>query len=70
MPHSTLFVSLAAGRARSGILKPGTMIVQQPEIPLPLLLRFPFPAWATRKSEVDTRRLSEAEVFKGFSGEG
>jgi DNA helicase HerA-like ATPase len=60
----------AAGRARSGILKPGTMIVQQPEIPLPLLLRFPFPAWATRKSEVDERRLSEAEVFKGFTGEG
>jgi hypothetical protein len=28
------------------------MIVQQPEIPTPLLLRFPFPAWATRKSEV------------------
>jgi hypothetical protein len=46
------------------------MIVQQPEIPLPLLLRFPFPAWATRKSEVDERRFSEAEVFKGFTGEG
>jgi DNA helicase HerA-like ATPase len=59
----------AAGRARSGILKPGTMIVQQPEIPIPLLVRFPFPAWATRKSEVDTRAVTEAEVFKGFTGE-
>ncbi len=58
----------AAGRARSGILKPGTMIVQQPEIPIPLLLRFPFPAWATRKSEVDQRATTEAEVFKGFTG--
>jgi hypothetical protein len=28
------------------------MIVAQPEIPIALLLRFPFPAWATRKSEV------------------
>jgi DNA helicase HerA-like ATPase len=59
----------AAGRARSGILKPGTMIVQQPEIPIPLLVRFPFPAWATRKGEVDSRSLTEAEVFKGFTGE-
>ena len=58
----------AAGRARSGILKPGTMIVQQPEIPIPLLVRFPFPAWATRKSEVDQRATTEAEVFKGFTG--
>jgi DNA helicase HerA-like ATPase len=58
----------ASGRARSGILKPGTMIVQQPEIPIPLLVRFPFPAWATRKSEVDQRATTEAEVFKGFTG--
>lgn len=58
----------AAGRARAGILKPGTMIVQQPEIPTPLLLRFPFPAWATRKSEVAAAARSEAEVFRGFEG--
>jgi hypothetical protein len=56
----------AAGRARAGILKPGTMIVQQPEIPTPLLVRFPFPAWATRKSEASARTATEAEVFKGF----
>jgi DNA helicase HerA-like ATPase len=42
----------AAARQRAAILKPGTMIVQQPEIPIPLLIRFPFPAWATRPSEV------------------
>jgi DNA helicase HerA-like ATPase len=39
-------------RARAGILKPGTIIVSQPEIPIPLLAQFPFPAWATRPSEV------------------
>jgi DNA helicase HerA-like ATPase len=55
-----------AGRARAGILKPGTMIVQQPEIPTPLLVRFPYPAWATRKSEGGAAERTEAEVFRGF----
>jgi hypothetical protein len=54
----------AAGRGRAGILKPGTMIVQQPEIPTPLLVRFPFPAWATRKSEVAEEIASDP--FAGF----
>jgi len=58
----------AGGRGRAGILKPGTMIVQQPEIPTPLLVRFPFPAWATRKSEVRSAALAEADVFRGFRG--
>jgi hypothetical protein len=39
-------------RSRAGILKPGSVIVSQPEIPIPLLVQFPFPAWATRPSEV------------------
>jgi hypothetical protein len=38
-------------RARATIIKPGTMIVSQPELPVPLVLEFPFPAWATRASE-------------------
>ena len=38
-------------RQRATIMKPGTMIVSQPEIPLPLVTQFPFPAWATRASE-------------------
>ena len=38
-------------RLRSTLLQPGTMIVSQPEIPTPVLLTFPFPAWATRQSE-------------------
>ena len=38
-------------RLRATMLQPGTMILAQPEIPTPILLRFPFPAWATRQSE-------------------
>ena len=38
-------------RQRATILKPGTMIVTQPELPVPLVVEFPFPAWATRASE-------------------
>jgi len=40
-----------AQRARALIAKPGTMFVGQPEIPVPLVAEFPFPAWATRPSE-------------------
>jgi DNA helicase HerA-like ATPase len=57
----------AAGRGRAGILKPGTMIVLQPEVPAPLLVRFPFPAWATRKSEAVPP--ATADPFAGFRGE-
>jgi DNA helicase HerA-like ATPase len=39
-------------RVRSAILKPGSMFLQQPDVPVPLLVQFPFPAWATRKDEV------------------
>ncbi|MPZ54836.1 MAG: ATP-binding protein [Acidimicrobiia bacterium] len=39
-------------RQRATILKPGTMLVSQPELPIPLVVEFPFPAWATRPSEV------------------
>jgi len=38
-------------RQRATILKPGSMYVSQPRIPVPLLVEFPFPAWATRSSE-------------------
>jgi len=36
---------------RAVIAKPGTMFVVQPEIPVPLVVEFPFPAWATRPDE-------------------
>jgi len=39
-------------RQRAGLLKPGTMLLQQPHLPMPLEVTFPFPAWATRSSEV------------------
>ena len=37
-----------AQRQRALLAKPGTMFVNQPDIPVPLCLEFPFPAWATR----------------------
>jgi DNA helicase HerA-like ATPase len=38
-------------RQRALLAKPGTMFVSQPDIPVPLCVEFPFPAWATRVSE-------------------
>ena len=38
-------------RQRATIIKPGTMILSQPELPVPVVVEFPFPAWATRASE-------------------
>jgi DNA helicase HerA-like ATPase len=40
-----------AQRQRVLLAKPGTMFVAQPEIPVPLAIEFPFPAWATRPGE-------------------
>ncbi len=42
-------------RQRATIIKPGTMMVSQPELPVPLVVEFPFPAWATRASEARPR---------------
>ena len=39
--------------------KPGTMIVHQPDIPAPVLINFPLPAWATRGEEVDDQDLDK-----------
>jgi len=44
---------LPSTRARARLLKPGTMVVSQPAIPVPLVVTFPFPPWATRSEEVD-----------------
>ena len=40
-------------RQRATLAKPGAMFVSQPELPVPLAIEFPFPAWATRQSEQD-----------------
>ena len=53
-----------AARTRATLLKPGSMILSQPEIPVPLLLRFPYPAWATRRSEVG----DDEDPFARFEG--
>ena len=37
-----------AMRQRALLARPGTMFVNQPDIPVPLCVEFPFPAWATR----------------------
>jgi uncharacterized protein len=36
------------------LAKPGTMLIAQPDILVPLAVDFPFPAWATRPSEKGT----------------
>ena len=41
----------SAQRQRATLAKPGTMFIAQPDIPVPLAVDFPFPAWATRPSE-------------------
>jgi DNA helicase HerA-like ATPase len=40
-----------AQQKRALIAKPGTMFVNQPDIPVPLVAEFPFPSWATRPAE-------------------
>ena len=59
----------AVQRQRATILKPGTMLVTQPEIPVPLVLEFPFPAWATRASEAGPAPAGEVpdDPFDGVS---
>jgi uncharacterized protein len=41
----------ASQRIRATLAKPGAMFISQPEIPVPLAVEFPFPAWATRLAE-------------------
>jgi DNA helicase HerA-like ATPase len=61
-----------AQRQRATIAKPGTMFVSQPDIPVPLAIEFPFPAWATRPAEkgswtgVDDGPAPPADPFSGL----
>ncbi len=57
-------------RSRATILKPGTMLVSQPELPIPLLTQFPFPAWATRSSEAGPSPTSPAPSTAAGGGSG
>ncbi|HJM89734.1 MAG TPA: ATP-binding protein [Dehalococcoidia bacterium] len=57
----------ASARERARLLKPGTMIISQPELPVPILVQFPRPAWATRPSEVaEGAAASGGDVFDRF----
>jgi hypothetical protein len=55
----------AVTRARASILKPGSMILQQPHVPIPMQISFPFPSWATRSDEVAPGGSVE-DVFDKF----
>ncbi len=54
----------AVARQRSTILRPGSMYVAQPRLPVPLLVEFPFPSWATRPAEAE-RGTGEIEHGAG-----
>jgi DNA helicase HerA-like ATPase len=55
-------------RQRATILKPGTMLLAQPELPVPLVLEFPFPAWATRASEAGSLSRAGGQDRDPFAG--
>ena len=65
-----------AQRQRATLAKPGTMFIAQPDIPVPLAVDFPFPAWATRPSEKgewaghDTGPTRPADPFAGIPASG
>jgi len=59
----------AVTRARAAILKPGSMILQQPHIPIPLQIRFPFPSWATRAEEAGAEAGDRNDPFEAFEGD-
>lgn len=50
-------------KIRAMMLKKGTMIIHQPDIPTPVVVRFPKPPWATRKEEV---KEEVPDVFSNF----
>lgn len=49
-------------RARAQIIAPGTMITSQPLLPAPVPIRFPFPPYATRLSEVLESPTADADA--------
>lgn len=50
-----------SAKKRVLFLKSGAMFVTQPEVPAPILVNFPFPAYATRKDEV---KVDEETIAK------
>ena len=58
----------AVQRQRATLIKPGTMIVSQPELPIPLVLEFPFPSWATRSAEAGVNPAALGLPTDPFAG--
>ncbi|MFL2634215.1 MAG: ATP-binding protein [Dehalococcoidia bacterium] len=56
-----------AAKTRTKLLQPGTMVVTQPQVPIPILLQFPFPAWATKKSDVANKGTKK--MLKEFASD-
>jgi len=56
----------AGQRDRAILAKPGAMFVSQPEIPVPLAIEFPFPAWSTRQSETELVAAGGDDPFAGL----
>ena len=59
----------AVTRARAAILKPGSMILQQPHVPIPMQIRFPFPSWATRAEETGGASRGGDDVFERLTSD-
>ena len=55
---------LPSTKARARLLKPGTMVLGQPAVPVPIVLNFPRVPWATRADEV--RRDGDLDPFRGL----
>jgi len=55
-------------RDRATIIKPGTMLVAQPHLPVPLVTQFPFPAWATRAAEAGADPVAGEHPDDPFEG--
>jgi DNA helicase HerA-like ATPase len=55
-------------RDRATIIKPGTMLVAQPHLPVPLVTQFPFPAWATRSAEAGVNPNAPEQPDDPFEG--
>ncbi|WCO67247.1 hypothetical protein PO878_00735 [Iamia majanohamensis] len=51
-----------AMRARAQIIAPGTMITNQPLLPAPVPIRFPYPPYATRVAEVASSASDAADA--------
>ena len=58
----------SAHRQRSTIIKPGTMMISQPQLPVPIVVEFPFPAWATRRSEAGANPKAYDQPDDPFEG--